>query len=408
MVLRIFILLIFVFVVEAYAFQVVRVLTKIKWVQYSYLVISFGLLAVVFYIFAQHDRTSGDNHLIYNAIGILLMLLVPKLVVVFFLMIEDLFRLILWFLKTITKAEALSELSLNRRRIFSLLGLIIAAIPFFGFIHGILFGKYNYKVKQETIHYHHLPKAFDGFRILQISDIHVGSFKDPEKVKKGIDLINQQDYDVLLFTGDLVNNLAKELDGWESVFKAIKTPRYGKFSVIGNHDFGDYYPWNNDTIAKAKNFEALIENHKKIDFELLQDKYVWLEKDNQKSAIVGVNNWGYRFHQVGDLDQAMQGLTKEDFKILLSHDPSHWEYQVRHHPQRIDLTLSGHTHGMQFGIDWGNYFKWSPVQYVYKYWAGLYEHEQKYLYVNRGFGFHAYPGRVGIFPEITVLELRVK
>lgn len=405
MVLRLIFLIIFVFAIEAYAFQVVRVLTKIKWVQYTYLGISIGLLAVVFFIFFNHDRSTGDNHLVYNAIGLLLMLLVPKLVVSCFLIIEDLFRLILWLLKTLTKADVLAELSLNRRKFFSLIGLSLAMIPFFGFIHGILFGKYNYKVKEEIIYFDHLPKAFDGFRVLQISDIHVGSFKDPEKVKKGIALINQQDYDVFVFTGDLVNNLAKELDGWEVIFKAIKTPKYGKFSVIGNHDFGDYHPWP-DTISKRKNFEDLIKNHEKIDFELLQDKHVWLEKDNEKIALVGVNNWGFRFHQVGDLDQALSGLTTNDFKILMSHDPSHWEHQVRQHPKRVDLTLSGHTHGMQFGIDWGNYFKWSPVQYVYKYWAGLYEHDQKYLYVNRGFGFHAYPGRVGIFPEITVLELR--
>lgn len=407
MILRLLILGLFVFAIEAYAFQMVRVLTKIKWIQYTYLGVSIGLLAIVFFIFFQHDRASNENHLIYNAIGLLLMLLVPKLVVTFFLLIEDIIRLILWLLKTITKADALSELSTNRKRVFSLIGLIFAAIPFFGFIHGILFGKYNYKVKEEVIYYQNLPKAFDGFRILQISDIHVGSFNDPKKVQKGIDLINQQDYDVFVFTGDLVNNLASEFEGWEDIFNQIKTPQYGKYSIIGNHDFGDYYPWK-DTIAKKKNFEELIKNHQKINFKLLQDDFVWLEKAGEQIALIGVNNWGYRFHQVGDLEKAIAPLTKDDFKILLSHDPSHWEHQVRNHPKKIDLTLSGHTHGMQFGIDWDNYFKWSPVQYVYKYWVGLYEHEQKYLYVNRGFGFHAFPGRVGIFPEITVIELRIK
>lgn len=407
MVLRLLFLVVFVFAVEIYAYQIVRVLTKIKWVQYSYIGISAVLLAGVFYVFSQHDRTSGDNHLLYNAIGLLLMLLVPKLVVSSILIIEDVIRLVLWLIKTISRGHFLEDLSLHRRKVFSLIALIIALVPFFGFIHGILFGKYNYKVRHQQLYFTDLPKAFDGFKILQISDIHVGSFNNPKDVMKGINLINAQDYDVLLFTGDIVNNLASEFDGWEPVFSQIKTPKYGKYSVIGNHDFGDYYPWNNDTIAKAKNFENVTLIHPKIGMKLLRNDHVWLEKDHEKIAIVGVDNWGFKFHQVGDLEKAVQPLATADFKVLLSHDPSHWEHQVKKHSKNIQLTLSGHTHGMQFGIDLGDYFKWSPVQYVYKQWAGLYEDQGKKIYVNRGFGFHAYPGRVGIFPEITVLELKV-
>jgi len=267
------------------------------------------------------------------------------------------------------------------------------------------FGKYNYKVIKQQVFFPDLPDAFDGFTITQISDIHSGSFDDPDKINYAIDLVNEQNSDMILFTGDIVNTLATEMDPWLGTFKGIHNPKFGKFSVLGNHDYGEYINWPSQH-DKIQNFEAIKSIHDKIDFKLLLNEHVKIQKNNQELAIVGVENWGRKFGERGDLNLASQGLAKEDFKIVLSHDPSHWDEVIQHHENHYHLTLSGHTHGLQFGIEIPGWIKWSPVQYVYKQWAGLYENIGKYIYVNRGFGFHAYPGRVGIMPEITVIELK--
>jgi predicted MPP superfamily phosphohydrolase len=192
---------------------------------------------------------------------------------------------------------------------------------------------------------------------------------------------------------------------WIDTFNGLHNPTFGKYSVLGNHDYGEYINWPTQK-EKADNFEAIKDLHRQIDFKLLLNENIKLRKGNEEIAVVGVENWGHNFKKAGDLSKATSGLEKNDFKILMSHDPSHWEYEVKNHENHYHLTLSGHTHGLQFGIEIPGFFKWSPVQYVYKQWAGLYENRGRYVYVNRGFGFHAYPGRVGIWPEITVIELK--
>jgi predicted MPP superfamily phosphohydrolase len=266
-------------------------------------------------------------------------------------------------------------------------------------------GKYNFKIIKQTLTFPDLPDNFDGFVLAQISDIHSGSFDNPEKIQYAINLINKQEFDVLLFTGDIVNTDATEMHPWVEMFKGLKNPTYGKYSILGNHDYGTYKNWPSDK-ALEDNFEAVKDLHRQIDFRLMLDEHVKIKKDNQEIALVGVENWGKNFGEKGDINKASENLTKEDFKILLSHDPTHWEYVVKNHEKHFQLTLAGHTHGFQFGIEIPGWLKWSPVQYVYKQWAGLYENLGRYIYVNRGFGFHAYPGRVGIWPEITIIELK--
>ena len=292
----------------------------------------------------------------------------------------------------------------GRRAFISKMALGLAAIPFASFLYGIIKGRYNYKVLKYELAFDDLPEAFDGLTITQISDIHSGSFTNKEKIQYGVDLINEQKSDVLLFTGDIVNNKADEMEDWVEVFKQLDAP-LGKFSILGNHDYGDYVDWNSKEDKQA-NFKAVKDIHPQIGFDLLLDEHRYLEKDGQKIAIVGVENWGKGFNQAGDLEKASSSIQKEDFKILLTHDPSHWEYKVKQDDFNYHLTLSGHTHGLQMGIEIPGFFRWSPSQYVYKQWAGLYEEYGRFINVNRGFGYHAFPGRVGIWPEITVITLK--
>jgi hypothetical protein len=264
-------------------------------------------------------------------------------------------------------------------------------------------GKYKYQVRRVTIAFKYLPEAFHNFTITQVSDIHSGSFDDAHEVSRGVELANSQNSDIFFFTGDLVNNIADEMKPWMDTFSKFHAP-YGKFSILGNHDYGDYMQWESKE-AKIKNLERLKEIHKEIGFKLLLNEIAIIEKDGQQIALIGVENWGKRgFTKYGNLNKALNGVDDNSFKILLSHDPSHWDAEVINHEKHIHLTLAGHTHGMQFGVEVPG-FKWSPVQYIYPEWAGLYEKNDKYIYVNRGFGFIGYPGRVGIYPEITVIKL---
>jgi len=280
-----------------------------------------------------------------------------------------------------------------------LLSLIVVIV----FIYGIFKGKYAYRVIKHTLYFKDLPEAFDGFKLTQISDVHAGSLNDPKAVQKGIDMINSQGADLFVFTGDLVNNKAEEVKPYIGHFAQIKAP-YGQFSVLGNHDYGDYVKWENDAV-KRENLQQLKKYHAEIGFRLLLDEHVTIEKNGQQIQLAGVENWGLGFGERGDLQKALQGTSTNDFKILLSHDPSHWEAQVKKHPSKVHLNLAGHTHGMQFGIE-ALGIKWSPVQFRYKHWAGVKEENGRYLNVNRGFGFIGFSGRVGIWPEITVIELK--
>ncbi|MNQ20052.1 putative metallophosphoesterase [compost metagenome] len=402
---RLLILSLVLLVVELYAFQALRTLIKLKWVLISYQVISVLLLIFIVYSFMQFDRSVGQTKQTMFTTGLVLLVYIPKLVLTLVLLGEDVFRIgagsVNHFL---VKNEDVSFLA-SRRKFISQIGMGLAAVPFLSLIYGIFEGRYNYKVIKQRIFFPDLPDAFDGFRITQISDVHSGSFDNPDKINYAIDLVNEQDSDIILFTGDIVNTHAKEMLPWIDAFNRIKKHEYGKYSVLGNHDYGEYITWPTEK-DKADNFQSIKDLYGKIDFKLLLNEHTFIEKGSEKIALVGVENWGHNFKQAGDLNKAAQHVKKEDFKILMSHDPSHWEHQVQHHEKHFHLTLSGHTHGMQFGIEIPGYFKWSLAQYVYKQWAGLYENLGRYVYVNRGFGYHAYPGRVGIMPEITVIELK--
>ncbi|MGD1997976.1 MAG: metallophosphoesterase, partial [Flavobacteriaceae bacterium] len=338
-----------------------------------------------------------------NAFGFLIILLVFQVIVVVFLSIEDIlrgFRAIIAFF-----VPEVGPVWVGRRKFVSQIALGLAALPVAGLLYGILKGKYNYKVLSYELTFDDLPEAFDGFQLTQISDLHCGSFDNPERVQYGIDLINEQRSDVILFTGDMVNNRAAELDRWQSMLATLDA-KYGVYSVLGNHDYGDYVPWNSPE-DKSSNMDRLMEIQKQMGFKLLCNENDVIHKEDQKLAIVGVENWGAgEFTKKGDLSKALSGLDADCFKILLTHDPSHWQLKIKDEDINIPLTLSGHTHGMQFGIEIPGKFKWSPVKWRYPYWAGVYKENNKYLNVNRGFGYLAYPGRLGIWPEITVITLK--
>ncbi|WP_158839313.1 metallophosphoesterase [Polaribacter sp. L3A8] len=396
------ILTIVIILVEVYTFQAFKTVSKSKIVRYSFLLVSIAVYINFFINIITYSRSEGQTPQFQMAMGLLLTVSIPKLVIIILLFGEDAYR---WVLKLFSAVSSEQTKSLvGRRKFISQLALGLAAIPFAAFIYGIIQGKYNYKVLKYQLSFKDLPDAFDGFTITQISDIHSGSFTNKEKIQYGVDLINQQKSDIMLFTGDIVNNKADEMDNWMDVFDKLEA-KEGKYSILGNHDYGDYMDWGNPQ-DKIDNFQKVKDIHQKIGFDLLLDEHRYLEKDGQKIALVGVENWGKGFNQAGDLAKASANIKKEDFKILMSHDPSHWEYKVKEDPFNYQLTLSGHTHGLQMGIEIPGWLKWSPSKYVYKQWAGLYEEYGRYINVNRGFGYHAFPGRVGIWPEITVIELK--
>lgn len=391
--------------IELYAFQAIKTAVKVKWIAVGYEIISLLTIAFIVWQFTQFDRSVGQNKQTLFTLGLLLLSLLPKIILALVLFGEDIVRLPMTIAHYFSKPDTFSGHIPQRRRFLSQIAMGVAAVPFFSLIYGMVKGKYDYHVIKQRIFFDDLPDAFDGFKITQISDVHSGSFDNPEKIKYAIDLINAQDTDMILFTGDIVNTHAKEMHPWIETFNKMKTPEYGKFSVLGNHDYGEYVTWDSNQ-HKIENFEAIKALYGQIGFKLLLNEHVLIEKGGDKIAIVGVENWGHNFKKAGDIHKASAGLDKEDFKVLMSHDPSHWEYEIKTHPKNFHLTLAGHTHGFQFGIEIPGVIKWSPAQYFYKQWAGLYENFGRYVYVNRGFGYHAYPGRVGIRPEITVLELK--
>jgi predicted MPP superfamily phosphohydrolase len=283
--------------------------------------------------------------------------------------------------------------------------MIVFLLTVLTFIYGMVRGKYAYRVIKHTLFFDDLPDSFDGFTITQISDIHSGSFKNPKAVQRGIDMVKQQKSDLFVFTGDLVNNKAAEIKPWIAGFAQIKAP-YGQFSILGNHDYGDYVKWPSESLKQA-NLQELKLHHAEMGFRLLLDESIPLYKNGEKIILAGVENWGVGFGERGDLKKALKNTTANEFKVLLSHDPTHWESQVKKFPSKVQLTLSGHTHGMQFGLE-ALGIKWSPVKYRYPHWAGVKEENGRFLNINRGFGFIGFSGRIGIWPEITVIELKKK
>ncbi|NNM24007.1 MAG: metallophosphoesterase [Flavobacteriaceae bacterium] len=391
--------------VDIYAFQAVRTVTNNKWIHLIYAIISIGaLFSFIYYInVGESIRTMTTGRMF--SFGVITATFVPKLfVLVIVLFGEDLVRLSVGLFSKIAGSSESFYIP-SRRKFVSTIALGIAAVPFAGLLYGMFKGKYNYKVLSYELEFDELPDAFDGYKITQISDIHSGSFDSAKKVKYGVDLINEQQSDLVLFTGDLVNNLTDEMYPWKGIFSRLKA-RDGVFSVLGNHDYGDYIPWDSEEL-KAENLERLKTLQKEMGWDLLLNENRTIERDGQSLKLIGVENWGMgRFKKSGDLERAVEGIASTDFKILMSHDPSHWRAQVVPHRHHFHLTLSGHTHGMQFGVEIPGFIRWSPVKYRYEEWAGIYERAGEFLNVNRGFGFIGYPGRVGIWPEVTVIKLK--
>jgi predicted MPP superfamily phosphohydrolase len=375
---------------------------------YVYWGLSLSIITFIFIVFVtgtpQPKGTTVSNWIFVFTV----MLYISKILVLPFLLIDDISRLFQWvfafFQTKTTEGNAPDSVGIDRSQFFSKLAVYGAAVPVVGFTTGIAFGAHNYQVRKQKLVLPKLPKSFEGLKIVQISDIHAGSFWNKSGVERGIQKIMELKPDVIFFTGDLVNNTADEFNDWSAVFGKLKAPM-GIYSILGNHDYGDYKQWPSPE-AKAKNLADLRAHHYALGWNLLDDTHKLLEKNGDNIAIIGIQNWGTgRFPKSGNLAKALNGLPNEiPIKLLLSHDPSHWDAQVRPDFPQIDVQFSGHTHGMQFGVD-NKVLKWSPVQYRYKQWGGLYQEGHQQLYVNRGFGFIGYPGRLGIWPEITLLEL---
>jgi len=398
--------------IDFYVFQVVKMLCsssshKTKTIIFTaYWALSIAIIILFILLpLLNTDRWPKNlrNYIFVTIIGFFF----AKVLASVFFLVDDLRRLIQWAVAKIffRNTEGESEVSegISRSAFLSWLGIGVGGTLISSLIYGFS-NKYNYQIRHIPLTYSNLPPAFRGLKIVQISDIHTGSFDNKKAVEKGVQKILDLSPDLILFTGDLINDRSTEMFGYEEVFAKLKAPM-GVFSTLGNHDYGDYVKWPTDD-ARDQNVENLKKIQAGMGWRLLMNEHVVLEKDGQEIALIGIENWSAkaRFPKHGKMWEAYPGAEKYPFKILMSHDPSHWDAEVRPKYGDIDLTLAGHTHGMQFGIEIPG-FRWSPVKYVYDEWAGLYEAEKQKLYVNRGFGFIGYPGRVGILPEITLIEL---
>ncbi|MEN9548134.1 MAG: hypothetical protein RIR12_725 [Bacteroidota bacterium] len=407
------VLIAFMVLLDVYFFQALKTVTasatpRTKLIIYSiYWVVSITAMVVLMalpYIHFDKQAKLGRSTVFALIIG----LFFAKLIAAFFFMLDDLRRGVQWLLYKINNKHSKEAVSagvegISRSAFLSWMGMLAGGGLYGTLVYG--FGnRYRYQVKQVQVIDATIPAAFKGLKMVHLSDIHAGSFTNKAAVQKGVQLILSQQPDLILFTGDLVNNVASEMDEYKEVFSLLKAP-LGVYSTLGNHDYGDYVKWDSAE-AKEANLHQLKQVHADMGWRLLMNEHEIIEKDGQQIALLGVENWSAkaRFPKYGNLNKAYAGTENIPFKILLSHDPSHWKEEVCQNFKSINLTLSGHTHGMQFGVEIPG-LKWSPVQYVYKEWAGLYQNSGQQLYVNRGFGFLGYPGRVGIMPEITLLEL---
>lgn len=396
--------------IDFYVFQAVKTITH-DW-SLSNKKIAHGiywgftvlLIAGLFtFHFVDADKVGRGNRTVIMVS--IFMVYFSKIFAVIFVFIDDIVRFFKWLsIKFGTSSSDMVEKGVTRSEFLAKAGLAVASVPLLGMAYGIIFGAHDYRIKRKKVYLPNLPDAFDGVKIAQISDIHAGSFFSKNAVERGVDMIIKEAADLVFFTGDLVNNRATEVSDYIDVFGRITAP-LGVFSVLGNHDYGDYVRWESEA-AKSQNLDDLKDAHRKMGWRLLLNEHEMVEKDGEHIAIIGVENWGKGgFAKHGDLGKAYQGAENAPVKLLLSHDPSHWDAHVKN--TDIDITFSGHTHGMQFGIEVAG-IKWSPVKYRYPQWAGLYEDAKQYLYVNRGFGYLGFPGRIGMPPEITVLELHKK
>jgi predicted MPP superfamily phosphohydrolase len=398
---------------DTYVFQAVKTVSqtaspRTKLVVYSIYWSITALAVIAFLLFALTDQNFLPKRVRTYLFAVVVGMFLAKLIGVVFILVDDIRRMIQWIAGKLfyrnTEGEDISGGGITRSVFLSWLGLGVGGGLFGSLIYG--FGnKYRYDIRRVKLAYDNLPAGFKGIKILHISDIHSGSFTDKNAVNHGVLEILQEKADLILFTGDLVNDKAVEMDNYIDVFSQLKAPM-GVYSTLGNHDYGDYVTWPSQGISKTQNLDSLKKVHARMGWRLLMNEHVVLEKNGDQIALLGIENWSAKanFPKHGRMDLAHPGTEKYPFKILMSHDPSHWDAEIRSKYSDVDLMLSGHTHGMQFGIELPG-FRWSPVQYVYKQWAGLYEDVKQKLYVNRGFGFIGYPGRVGILPEITVIEL---
>jgi len=328
-----------------------------------------------------------------------------KLVAVLFVLLDDIIRIGKRIIQVFKRKEqkTIPGESISRSEFLMRTALIGASVPLVTMGYGVVSGAHDYRVRHQKIILPNLPSSFNGLRIGQISDIHSGSFFNKTAVQGGVEMLINEKPDIMFFTGDLVNNEASEVKDYISMFGKITAP-LGVYSVLGNHDYGDYMEWKS-TSAKQKNVQALIEAHKIMGWDILLNEHRIIEQGGEQLAIIGNENWGAgRFAKYGDITKAHQGTDEASVKLLLSHDPSHWDAQIRPYFPDIDVMFAGHTHGFQFGVEVGG-FQWSPSQYAYKQWAGLYTEGNQHLYVNRGFGYLGYPGRIGMPPELTIVEL---
>ncbi len=408
-----FIILSILLILDLYAFRGIRLLinTMQPWartiINSLYWAIPLIIIVITIYIgfHLRESVTTRSHKLLYFMMGLMVAVYIPKIVFIVFQLSTDILRITGHVIHLFHPRENISSIvsSLTGALFFTKIGIVVAIIPFISIIHGITWGRFNYKVKNIKLEFNNLPPAFNGFKILQLSDWHIGSFLGQEdKVKESVELITGQQADMIVFTGDFVNNVADELEPFVPMLREIHAP-YGKFSVLGNHDYGEYVPWENEE-AHSRNMNKLFQLEENAGFTLLKNESVVISKGADSIGLCGVENWGiHPFPQYGQLSVALQEINNLSFKVLLSHDPSHWDAEVLKSTD-IGLTLSGHTHGFQFGINIPG-FKWSPVQYKYPRWSGLYQEGNQYLYVNVGIGYIAFPGRVGFMPEITIFEL---
>ena len=398
----IYVILLFIVLGEVYTCHLIYKFTKKRSVVFAYLLLLVTIIASLFLYFKGSDQSKGQTAESMHVMALLLLFLLPKILISIPLFVEDMFRFTRW---TSNKFIYNKIITNSRSSLLTRIVLIAAGLLTLSIIYGVFVGKYNFKVREENIVFKDLLEGFDGLKVLQISDLHVGSWDNKDAIEKGIEIINQQEYDILLFTGDFVNTLATEADPWIETLQKIKTPKYGKFAVLGNHDYGEYVKWDTEA-AKEANFTAIKNNIEKSGFQLLLNENVVVKNNSDSIYLLGVENWGLNFKKAGDLKKTSENVPANAFKIVMTHDPSHWDAEIVNHQPKYQLTLSGHTHGMQFGFDIPSVLEWSPAKYIYPEWGGLYNKGHQYIYVNRGFGFHAYSGRVGIWPEITVLELK--
>jgi predicted MPP superfamily phosphohydrolase len=408
-----FIVVAIMLLMDTYIFQAIKTVSqnvspKVKIIIYSVYWTLSAVAVVCFLLFLFTEQNFMGKRFRTYLFATFIGLFMAKLVAIVFFLIDDLRRLIQWISGKLffnnTDVDAMSGDGISRSVFLSWLGLAAGGTLFGSLLYGYS-NKYNYHVKRIQLAYDNLPAAFKGMKIVHISDIHSGSFTDKKAVAHGVEKILYEKADLILFTGDIVNDRATEMDEYKNVFNKLNAP-LGVYSTLGNHDYGDYVRWPYNGITKEQNLENVKQVHADMGWKLLMNEHVELEKGGEKIALIGIENWSNkaRFPKHGRMDLAHAGTEKYPFKILLSHDPSHWDAQVKPQYPDVDLTLSGHTHGMQFGIEIPG-FKWSPVQYMYKQWHGLYEDGKQKLYVNPGYGFLGYPGRVGVLAEITVIEL---